>query len=308
MSPRTKNFACIVALIFFAACASAAPGPEAICANSTTTFCSGFEEGNLSIWDDYDGNPAPWNSIALDPGPLNLSGNHVTILRVPAGRGGTDLVKVLSSPSDKLYVRWYQKWESDYDFSAPNHGGGFHAGDRNLMGRSGYRPSGTDWFSYWVEPLNGRLNLYTYYAGMYQDCSDPAGSCWGDHFPCFLDEGSNYCTKAEHRETVMPPLLQAGRWYCIESMVDAGTPTSSNTGANGRLDMWIDDVEYGPWNGLWLRSSAQLKISELTLGIFHHGTHSVGGVVFDNVVISTQRVGCASSGKQPNPPTNVTVR
>ena len=177
------------ALMFWVSAAPAAAPPEALCAQANTIFCTGFEEENFSLWDDYDGNPAPWNSYILDRGPLNLADNHVTLVRVPPGRGATDLTKVLPATQDKLYMRWYQKWENGYDFAALNHGGGPHAGDRNLMGRSGNRPTGADWYSAWLEPLNGRLNLYVYYRGMYQDCSDPSGSCWGDHFPCFLDEG-----------------------------------------------------------------------------------------------------------------------
>ena len=81
-------------------------------------FCSGFEEGNKAIWDDYDGNPDATNLLMTDPGPCARTGNHVMRLRVPAGRGGADLIKMLPSTHDKLYARWYQKWEPGYDFTA----------------------------------------------------------------------------------------------------------------------------------------------------------------------------------------------
>jgi len=127
--------------------AIAAPGPESICSASTTVFCTGFEEGNFSLWDDYDGNPSSTNINLADPGPLNLPDNHITRMRVPAGRGGADLTKVFSQQYDKLYVRYYQKWEPGYLFSTPNHGNGLHAGDRNIAGRSDFRPTGADWYS-----------------------------------------------------------------------------------------------------------------------------------------------------------------
>ena len=62
------------------------------CARMQTAwvFCSGFEEGNKDIWDDYDDNPDETNLLMEDPGPLDLAGNHVMRLRVPAGRGGAD--------------------------------------------------------------------------------------------------------------------------------------------------------------------------------------------------------------------------
>lgn len=305
---RLSTFSALLAaaLAFCFSDARAAPGPEVICSQANTVFCTGFEEGNFSIWDDYDGNPAPWNTLRADPGPLNLPDNHITRMRVPAGRNGTDLTKVLAAQQDKVYMRWYQRWETGYDFNAPNHGGGPHAGDRNLMGHSGDRPTGADWYSAWLEPLNGRLHLYVYYRGMYQDCVNPSGQCWADHFPCFLDEGTNYCTKAAHRETVMPPLLQNNRWYCLELMMDSGSAVASDAQANGSMNMWIDGTEYGPFNNLWFRTTPNLKISVVSLGVFHHAEHAVEGTEYDNLVVSKERVGCVNpSAVRPNPPTNV---
>ncbi len=260
---------------------------------SAWIFCSGFEEGDFSIWDDYDGNPPETNQLIADPGPQNLAGNHVLRLRVPPGRGGADVIKVLPSTHDRLYARWYVKWEPGYDFNAPNHGGGLHAGNRTYLGRSGNRPTGSDWFTSWIEPLPAthRLKAYTYYRGMYMDCANPVGSCWGDHFPCMVDEGQNYCTKPEYRETVLPPVMQTGRWYCIEMMMDGGAPSADGSGASGVLDFWVDGVEIGPWNNLWLRTTPALKIGILWLNLFHHAEHSVEGIMIDDVVVSTERVG-----------------
>ncbi|MFC1610701.1 hypothetical protein ACFL6C_07075 [Myxococcota bacterium] len=266
------------------------------CANPAPdwVFCSAFEEGNKDIWDDYDGNPDATNLLMADAGPLNLADNHVMRIRVPAGRGGADLVKVLPDSYDRAYARWYMKWEAGYDFTAANHGSGLHAGDRNLLGRSDFRPDGSDWFCSWIEPVPDlvRLNAYTYYRGMYMDCVDPNGSCWGDHFPCMTDEGGVFCEKPQHRETVMPPVLEDDRWYCIEMMLDGGTPVTTDAAADGVLNFWVDGLELGPWDDLWLRTNADLKITIVWLSLFHHGDHSVEGILFDNVVVSTSRIGC----------------
>jgi hypothetical protein len=258
-------------------------------------FCSGFEEGNLDIWDDYDDNPPSTNAIIAHPGPFGLDGNHVMRLTVPAGSGGADLVKVLPTAHDRLYARWYILWEPGYDFSAPNHGGGLHAGDRGLLGVSGYRPTGTDRFSAIVDVgiWDHRPIIYAYYPGMYQDCYDPEGQCWGDHFPCTMDEGQGYCTNPAHRETTPLPVLETGRWYCVEILMDGGTPTSSPLGADGVLDIWIDGVEYGPWTGLWMRSTPDLKVTILWLSVYFHGAHSTAGILLDNVVVSTAAIGLA---------------
>jgi len=284
--------------------------PETICQGPSTVFCTGFEEGNFNLWDDYDGNPSPWNLLVQNPGPLNYASNHASRMRVPSGRGQTDLTKILPGTYDRLYARWYQMWEPGYDFNARNHGGGLHAGDRSLLGHSDFRPTGTDWFSGWVEPDDGRLNIYTYYRGMYQDCANPNGSCWGDRFPCMYSN-LNYCEKPQHRPTIMPPLLETGRWYCIEMMIDAGTPTSSEAGANGQMNLWIDNVEYGPWTDLWFRTTSALKLNIFWLNIFHHEAHSVEGIMQDNAVVSTQRIGClndAPPSQVPSAPRNLRVQ
>jgi len=260
-------------------------------------FCHDFEEGDLDAWDDYDGNPPETNTLMEHPGPLNRAGNHVVRLRAPAGCGGADLVKVLPDTFDRLYARWMVMWEPGYDFDARVHGGGLHAGARGLLGgASGHRPDGTNRFSATIEPRydNHRLNFYSYYRGMYQDCADPDGSCWGDSFPCMDDEGEVFCTKPQHRPTVMPPVMQTGQWYCIEMLLDGGTATNEPDSADGVLNLWIDGVEIGPWDDLWMRTTENLKITILWINLWHHGEHSVEGIMVDDVVVSTEYIGCPS--------------
>lgn len=271
---------------------------ECLRADANWVFCTGFEEGNFGLWDDWDGNPALANTLVADPGPFDQPGNHVARLWVAPGRGAADLTKVLPGSWNVLYARWYVKYEAGFDFFTQQHGSGLHAGDRGLLAHSGDRPSGSDWFSAWIEPgyNTGRFNAYVYYPGMYMNCADPNGSCWGDDFPCTVDEGQSVCVKSQHRDRFTPPTMQAGHWYCIEVMLNGGTPTPGNTGASGILDYWIDGQEMGPWNDLWLRSTDSLKIGILWLDLFFHGTHGTAGVLFDDVVVSTSRIGPGGAG------------
>lgn len=252
--------------------------------NPDWLFCSGFEEGTKSIWDNSDPMPDETHLLMENPGPQNRTGNHIMRLRVPAGRGGSWLVKLTPRSYDRLYARWYMQWEPGFDFTALNHGAGLHAGSRWLLGHSGTRPNGSDWFSSWLEPTlstSPTLQAYTYYRGMYMDCADPNGSCWGDLYPS---------RSAPSRVT--QPALKTGQWYCIEMMMDGGTPTASQTGANGVLNFWVNGLEVGPWNNLWLRTTPDLKLTLLWLSLFHHGAHSVEGIMLDNVVISPNKIGC----------------
>ncbi|HET6585531.1 MAG TPA: hypothetical protein VFG69_18860 [Nannocystaceae bacterium] len=266
-----------------------APAPDWV-------FCSDFEEGNKEAWDDYDGNPDETNLLVEDPGPFANAGNHAMQFIVPPGRGGVDLVKELPADHDRLYARWFIQWEPGFDFDAPNHGGGLHAGSRDWLGHSDTRPLGDDWYTAWID-YDSDLHqsyIYSYYAGMYMDCADPQGACWGDHFPCMIDEGESYCTNPAHRETVAPPVLESGRWYCIEVMLDGGTPSAGPDGATGAMDFWIDGVEIGPWTDLWMRTIAELRPSVLWLSLFHHDEHSVAGIRYDHVVVSSSPIGCGA--------------
>jgi len=261
-------------------------------------FCSDFEEGNKDVWDDYDGNPDETNRLVEDPGPFVHDGNHAMQFSVPPGRGGSDLVKLLPEEHDRLYARWYIQWEPGFDFAAPNHGGGLHAGSRDWLGHSDTRPFGDDWYTAWID-YDTQMHssyIYSYYAGMYMDCADPQGACWGDHFPCMVDEGETYCTNPDHRETVVPPMLETGRWYCIELVLDGGPPTSGPEDAGGSMDFWIDGVQIGPWTDLWMRTTAELRPSILWLNLFHHDEHSVAGIRYDHVVVSSARIGCGADG------------
>lgn len=281
----------------FAASGVAQTGQGCLGNDDNWVFCTGFEEGNLDQWDDYDGNPTVTNTLMQHPGPFGKAENHVIRLRAPEGRGGADLVKVLPETYDRLFLRYYVMWEPGYDFNAAGHGSGLHGGARSQLGaNAGHRPDGTDKFVATIEPhrFEHRVNIYAYYPGMYQDCADPDGSCWGDSFPCLDDNGSNYCTDSNHRPNPLPPVMQTGRWYNIEMLLDSGTPSADGSDADGILNLWIDGVEYGPWNDMWFRSTPDLKISILYLRLWHHGEHSVEGIMIDEVVVSTERIGTSS--------------
>lgn len=260
-------------------------------------FCEDFEDGNVLQWDQDDPKQHGTLRIVADSGEAATS-NHVLQLRLSPGRGGVGLNKTFTPEQyDTLYARWYQQFEPGFDFKAPNHGHGFHAGDRWMRGRSGKRPQGDDYFTAQMEYLRAthhrpaRFNIYSYYRGMTMDCRNPDGQCWGDHFPCMLEE--RYCKKRpDLKPKVLPPPLQAGRWYCVEMMVDAGDPVSQQALANGRMNFRVDGVSYGPWDNLWFRSDAAVKLNHFWLGLFHHQDHSAAGILYDNIVVSRKPIGC----------------
>lgn len=318
-SRHRMHCATTAAALFFGVAASGptlgAPARNE-CSNppAGSVFCEDFESANpKSHFDDYDGNSDSENQVVSETGPSGDSSNKSIRLRVtPGERGGSDLLKVLPNGYDKLYARWYIKFESGFNFSAPMHGGGLAAGDRNLLGRSGIRPNGNEYASFIIDH-NKQANpySYSYYRGMYQDCSDPNGGCWGDSLPCVYDSGESYCKKPAHRPTTTLPTYKANQWQCVEQMLDLGTPNTTGQNPNGRLALWLDGGLVGDISDLWIRTTSSLKVTMLWLNLFHHdGTHSTGGEFIDNVVVSSQPIGCGSSGSLPPallPPTGVQV-
>lgn len=257
---------------------------------SQVVFQTGFEEKN-EVWDDTDDNSEV--EFISDPGPFNIKGNRVLKLSVPAGKGGgSDLVKVLPAQSDSMYVRWYIKYEKGFDFNARHHGSGLFAGKRGYLGKSDYRPEGDDFAIGTVEHSRvlHTTQIYAYYRGMYQDCSNPQGACWGDVFPCTSDDGKRYCKKEQHREPPLPPRLQDDKWYRIEMLLNLGTASPDGSVQDGEIALWVDGQNYGRWNDLWMRTTSDLKVSVLWLLLYHHdGKHSEAGVLMDDVVVSTSR-------------------
>lgn len=301
---RTRSGLVVAATILAIAGPAAAQNPvpdanECDAGKEAWIFCEDFQAGNLDQWEDADGNPESEVAILGDPGPFDVSGNTVAHLRVPEGRGGSDLLRDIGGPHDRLYARWYVYFEPGFDFSAPNHGSGLWGGDKWLIGSgAGDRPEGDDRFSATLEYSwrTGTPQLYSYSRGMYMDCRNPEGACWGDMFPCTIDEGSSYCTQAQHRDQGPLPTFESGRWYCVEILVDAGTPSTDGSVRDAVLEFWIDGVSIGPWDDLWFRTTPDLGIETLRMNLFFHGDHSTAGVLMDNIVVSTERIGCDFGG------------
>jgi hypothetical protein len=239
-------------------------------------FCSGFEEGSKTVWNDPDdSNPDTEVGIVAHVGPRDDPTNHVA--RMGRIQGGADLVKLLPSQHDRVYARWYVFYEPGFDFGNDAARGGLLAGDPIHLDDRETRPSG-DWYSAFTvydTDLNATL-LASYYRGMSQQCPNPTQGCFPDLFPL---QG-------------MPPLPTSGVWSCIEILLDGGVPSDTGSGATGQLDMWIDGKESGPFSNLWMRTTADAKVSSLRLGLVSRSFEEAPSVLYDDVVVSTAPIGC----------------
>ncbi|TAA43723.1 hypothetical protein [Corallincola spongiicola] len=266
------------------------------CRQQDAIWCTDFENNaGLKEWKkgEQDNNA----KIVTFPGPIGSpQQNQVLQLSLPPGKGGTGLNRKLTKDYQQLHLRWFILYQTGFDFSARFHGQGLMA--TQSRGKAGFRPKGNDWFSVKVDHginLASGLPapyLYAYYPGMSMDCRDPNGKCWGDRLPCFIDQ-RRYCRDPSYRPAPGLPQLTTNQWYCVELMVDLGTPTPSTNGANGRMNLSIDGQSLGPWQNLWLRSSDELKLDRVAMGFYHHGQHSEAGILIDNIVLSEQPIGCS---------------
>jgi len=97
------------------------------------------------------------------------------------------------------------------------------------------------------------------------------------------------------------PLFDTDRedeWFCIEAHVKLNTPGASD----GVFEFWInDELQAGAydlnWHGTWNSDPARLKIN----AVFFENYWNAGSPItqeryFDNIIISTQRIGCSCAG------------
>ncbi|HEY4342410.1 MAG TPA: hypothetical protein VGM97_20915 [Steroidobacteraceae bacterium] len=96
------------------------------------------------------------------------------------------------------------------------------------------------------------------------------------------------------------------KWYCVEVHMKLNTPGASD----GTFEFWIDDqLQANKSNLNWRGGYTSYGINALTLeGWVNDGAARNQSRYFDNLVVSTNKIGCYASAKRPNPPENVNAQ
>lgn len=104
-------------------------------------------------------------------------------------------------------------------------------------------------------------------------CEEQQQCCWGDRF-----------------EPDSPAPLPVGEWFCMEMMMEPNTPGSSD----GRMAYWIDGELGHSVDGLRWRTTDELQLNQVRLQHYlaEDDADSPNRVWFDDVVVSTERIGC----------------
>jgi hypothetical protein len=99
------------------------------------------------------------------------------------------------------------------------------------------------------------------------------------------------------------PSIDDGRWHCIETEVDMGTPRVRN----GTMRYWLDDNLVGELTNLLLNTSPQYFED-----VRFYRERGLGDVFFDLVAVGPARIGCVGGvppvDERPSAPANVQVQ
>lgn len=268
----------VCALIVLLALSSCTKEPESALEEPGTIFFEDdFEDGDYDDWFDAYGPPE-----VIDNTQAAHSGSRA--LKCTAiyndGNSSTSSIKYWFHPGyDKVYFRWFCKFDSTFDQGWGMHFCSLYAveGDNkwNQMGQAGIKPDGDDRFGSGFEPWSdwetltppGQMQFYAYWHEMLPDNSGPY---WGNVF---------------YPDTVIIP--ERGRWYCMEMMIKANDAGHDN----GEIAAWIDGELYMHLTGFNWRTTNELKIKRISLGIYIHNNPKDNICWFDDVALSTGYIG-----------------
>jgi len=230
-------------------------------------FHDGFESG--SKWDGRSR-----RSTVTEEAANVHSGRKALEFVAPAGRGtGGNVGKRFAKGRERIFLRWYMKFASDFDQDKLTHTGGGIAACApgvNVPGNAGVRPNGRNKYCTALDPWRGwgrnaspgNLILYTYH----MDQRDK----WGD----------NLTPKTKN----IPAL---GKWGCYEIMLQANTPGQKD----GRAAMWQEGRLIGDFADLRFRSSESLLPNKIWLVVYMHNSKQANTAWFDDVVAATKYIG-----------------
>ncbi|MEE9383520.1 MAG: hypothetical protein V3V08_08920 [Nannocystaceae bacterium] len=251
-----------------------------LCERPGVLFCDDFESGWDASWTEDGGD------VRLVPDAAVIGeGQQALELATYEGQQSSKLLRQFAGV-DEIYIRFDLRYDDNYDNSGGSHGpilGGSSAPPWGLLGTAGILPSGSDHFVLNFEPLGppvgqgGELAFYAYFANMKPD---GAGNYWGNVF---------------YSDQMPAPVIVRGQWHCAEYGLTLNTPGNNS---DGRADFWVDGVHHGAFAGFEWRTVSELQLNTFVLDSYNHFN---GGappqatpnlVRYDNIVISTARIGC----------------
>ncbi|MFW6067216.1 MAG: hypothetical protein ACOC97_02680 [Myxococcota bacterium] len=292
-----------------------APGYGCDAPDPSWLFCEDFasDDGDFDAWLDRSGFVRALGGD--DRGRIDLSDAHATSgewsVYMPAaeesGFRGAELVWYACDGEqatncelegyDALYFRTMVRFAEDHQYV--HHFLRISGLDRFWRyGSAGCMPNGESVMGTTVDFDEGTHEtfFYTYHLDMscdtncdsYADAQAICDDCADKGFPT-CDEQQQCCWGDNFRpdEAVALPV---GEWFCLEMMMEANTPGASD----GRMAYWVNDELAHEVDGLRWRTTEDLKLDRV--GLQHYiaegDADAPNRVWFDDVVVSTERIGC----------------
>jgi hypothetical protein len=130
-----------------------------------------------------------------------------------------DIPGITGGYYDELYLRYYVKFEEDFDFVKGGKLPGLMGGGDSWSRSGGHQPDGTNgWTLRFMWRTGGRIVVYAYLPK--SENGKYGGETWGQDLDCDF-------------------VAEPGKWICIEQYVNVGTPNKDN----GKLIVWINGEE-----------------------------------------------------------------
>jgi MYXO-CTERM domain-containing protein len=291
-------------------------------------LCEDFEQGALG-WDGWY-EQSPWVECAGCSGGTNnpdrirleqdaaiaRSGEwtvHMPGL-APPHQGGTlrfatcvgeQQAGCMLEGHDRLYFRTWVRLAAEHEYV--HHFLGIGGSRPNAYwdanGNAGCRPNGERWAGTRVDMSSSHeLFFYTYHPGM--NC-DSGGYCSGSYVEQICDGCASKdmpcsdgpeCCWGNHFNPAQPVVVPTEEWTCIEMMMELNTPGN----ADGSMAFWVDDLLAHEVTGMHWRDVPELQLNRAMLEHYIESADNPNPIWFDDVVVSTERIGCTSVAEPGN--------
>ena len=238
-------------------------------------FHDDFSAGNFKKWDRANNGSVPASFTHFVDYPQSAhSAKKAVEFTVPKSdaESGTGMEKWFKPGVNVLFLRYYSKFDKDFDQIGSSHNGSYMSAsyDRDGHATPGERADGKNKFLVGLEDWRGEdkdrspgeLNFYCYHPEQ--------RSNYGDHFypsGLVMPYGENglgnkntFGANFVKRPDFLPEL---DRWYCFEFMVKVNTPGERD----GRIACWIDGKLTADIPNFRLRDVDTLKIDKCSLSL-----------------------------------------
>ncbi|MFC2138048.1 polysaccharide lyase [Bacteroidota bacterium] len=260
-------------------------------------FYGGFEENYNNLeWETDWG--IQWVNRTADNVIIKNGFNNSKSLRVIYPEGGlgpsetgtqfpmvfNDMPGIENGLYQELYLRYYIKFENEFDFRLGGKLPGLMGGGDSWTRSGGNQPDGTNgWTLRFMWREEGKLVVYAYVP---KSNNGKWGSeTWGQDIDC---------------EFIAIP----GKWHCIEQYVNIGTPGKDD----GKLKVWINGIKRLDISDLcfWYEKNDNGKIGGVFFSTFHGGNtpewspRVTSYAQYDEIIVAKSRIGLMNSDPHNN--------